>query len=58
MTEVLFISWMIAGTVLSFILLAITKQPILSAIAGFLMGPVLPIILIYAAISTYAESKD
>jgi hypothetical protein len=58
MTDILFIYWMIAGTLLSFILLAITKQPMLSAIVGFLMGPVLPAVLLYAAISTYVESRE
>jgi hypothetical protein len=58
MTDILFISWMIAGTLLSFILMGITKQPMLSAILGFLVAPALPIILIYAAISTYLEGKD
>lgn len=58
MTDVLFISWMISGTILSLVFLAITKQPMLSAIAGFLMAPALPAILIYAAISTYLEGKE
>lgn len=58
MTDILFISWMIAGTLLSLIFMAITKQPMLSAILGFLVAPALPVILIYVAISTYLESKD
>lgn len=57
MTEVLFISWMLSGTILSLVLTAITKQPMLSAIAGFLVAPALPAVLIYAAVSTYIESR-
>jgi len=58
MTDILFISWMIAGTVLSLIFMAITKYPMISAIFGFLMAPALPVILLYVAISIYLESKD
>ena len=49
---------MIAGTLLSFILMGITKQPMLSAILGFLVAPALPAVLLYAAISTYVESRE
>ena len=57
MTEVLFISWMLSGTILSLIFTAITDQPMLSAIFGFLVAPALPAVLIYAAVSTYIESR-
>lgn len=57
MTDALFISWILSGTILSLVLTAVTKQPMLSAIAGFLMAPALPAVIIYAAISTYVESR-
>lgn len=58
MSDILFAYWMISGTILSLVFLAISKQPMLSVIAGFLMAPMLPIVIIYAAINTYLESKE
>lgn len=57
MNDFILIYWLIVGSVLGIMLSIAGKNTFLGMIAGFAMAPLVPLLLIYAAIVTYIENK-
>ena len=58
MSDILFAYWMIAAAILSLFCLVLSKNAVISVILGFVLAPMLPIIIIVAAVHYYIGSKD
>jgi len=55
LSDALFAGWMISGTILTLILLIPTKNVVAATIFGFMLAPMLPIVVVYAIIKTCLE---
>lgn len=55
LSDVLLVGWIISGSILSLILLVPTKNMVASMLFGFMLAPMLPIVIVCAIIKTYLE---
>ena len=57
MSDIIFAYWMVTAIILSLISLAFTKNTVISVILGFMLAPMLPLIIIAALVHYYFEGK-
>lgn len=55
LSDVLLVGWIISGSILSLILMIPTKDMVASMLFGFMLAPLLPVVLIYAIIAVCLE---
>jgi len=53
MSDMLFVLWMITGSILGIILSIMGKNTTIGMVAGFVAAPMLPFIILWAAIDYY-----
>ena len=57
MSDMLFVLWMITGSILGIILSIMGKNTTIGMVVGFAAAPLLPFIILWAAIDTYVKHR-
>lgn len=57
MSDIILIAWLAVGSTLSIIFSLIGKNAIFGTLLGFMLAPMLPLVLLYAGLETYFKHR-